>query len=75
MSRHSCDLEFWRAFASRYRERLDVLAKIVPNVIRVSADEVASGDGVALKSLVADLGLEWREDVGSGVDASIFDRN
>ncbi len=75
MAKHSCDGEFWRTFASRYRERLDILADTVPNVVRISSDAVVAGDYEALRSLVARLDMDWSQACEAQVIPDLFDRD
>lgn len=74
MNRHSCDAEFWRTFASRYRERLDNLADTVPNVVRISSDDVIAGDYTALTKLAARLDLDWTQSCVAQIVPGLFNR-
>lgn len=74
MSRHSRDAEFWRSFASRYRERLDLLVDTIPNVVRVSSDDVVAGDCRGLRKLAAELDLSWNNACERQIVPDLFGR-
>lgn len=74
MSRHSHSAEFWRSFASRYQERLDILADTAPNVVRVSSDEVIAGNSNGLRALAERLGLIWSKSCDRQILPALFNR-
>ncbi|MEL7465538.1 MAG: sulfotransferase [Pseudomonadota bacterium] len=72
MRKHSADPEFWRAFLSRYRERLRRLEETVPNVTRISSDDVIAGQTAALETVANDLGLTWGDESQALIDVSLW---